>query len=135
MNVNTNDHRRGWALICVAIGIHLLVLELVRLGNSYAAKFSTEIIGIYPISCLACSMMIATGIILLTVRWSGIVPALILGFVSFCFGAVCLFYSAYVTPYSQHERYEVSDWLLVSIICFAGLSLVAWGWFNLVKRK
>jgi|SRR5579862_3204166 hypothetical protein len=131
MNVNTNYHRWGWALICVGMGIHLVILELVRLGNSYATKFSTDITGIYLLSCLACSMIIATGIILLTVRWTGIVPALILGIVSFCLGAVCLFYSAYFISDGEFQM----NWLLVSVICFVGISLVVLGGFNLIKRR
>lgn len=135
MNVKTNEHRLGVALICVGAGIHLLILELVRLINTYAAKYYAAASEIYVLSCFLCSILIASGVILLLVHRTGIVVALIYGIVSFCLAGVCLFYIAYVVPFSQNIVYQASDWLFVSATCFVGISLVGWAMFNLIKRN
>lgn len=135
MNIKTNDHRLGGPIICVGIGIHLLILELVRLINFYATKYFALASETYMLSCFVCSTLIAAGVILLMLHRVGIVPALILGVVSFCFLGVGLFYSAYVIPFLQNNDFQEIDWLLVSLTCLIGSLFVVWGLFILFKRK
>jgi hypothetical protein len=135
MNTKTNNHRSGVSPICVGIGIYLLALELVRLINYFVAELSTLTMEIYLLICFVCSALITVGIIKM-VRRAGSVVALILGIVSFPILFFALFYFCpYLVPMMQHWSYEVSDWLLFSIICFAGILLVVWGVVNCRVKK
>jgi len=132
MNIEPNRHRLGVSLGCAGMGIYLLVLESVRLINIFAAEFYALTSVIYLLGCFVCSLLITAGVILFTGmdRQLGIVATLISGIVGFSVLGIALLYCAYLVPYSQHNRFEVSDWLLVSTICLAGVLLVMWGWFN-----
>jgi len=133
MNTKTNNYRLGISLVLWGIGIYLLVLELVRLVNHFVAKLSPLTMEIYFLSCLVCSALITVGIIKI-VRRAGSVVALILGIVSFPILFIALFYCAYFVPYTQNWNFEASDWLLFSVICLVGISLVAWG-VNFSRRS
>jgi hypothetical protein len=134
MKPTFNDRRLGASLVCGGIGGYLLVLELVRLVNTFVAELSPLTMEIYLLNCFVCSVLITVGIIKM-VRRVGSVVALILGIVSFPILGIALFYFAYLIPFTEHWRFEVSDWVLFSVICLTGVLLVAWGAVNCRVRK
>ncbi len=130
-----NKTRIGRALICVGMGFYLLALEAVRLINFYAAKFYQLASQIYGLSCIFPAALITAGLILLMVYRIGVISLSIFGIICFCFLCVALFYFAYVIPFLRNDSPQEIDWLLVSATCFAGILLLGWGCFDLVKQK
>ena len=131
------DGQLGLSLLSIGVGIYLLGLELVRLLNSFFAELSAVTQVGYLFICIICSILITSGVIIAARidRRLGIVVALLLGIVCFCFFGIGLVYGAYFIPYTQHWHFQVTDWLLCGTICGVGILLSALGCRSLAKRK
>ena len=137
MNTKVTGQHLGMALTSVGMGGYLLVLELVRLVNYFAAELYALTPVIYLVSCFVCSVLITVGVFRSTrmVQRVGIVATSILGIVGLCIICVILIYFAYVVPYFQHEHLELIDWVLICSICLVGIMLVVWGANHLVRES
>lgn len=131
------DHNQGLPLLSIGIGTYLMGLELVRLLNFFCAELSSVTSIIYLLTCVFCSALIASGVIIASkiVRWAGVGVSLVLGAICFCFFGIVLIYGAYLIPFTQHWRLQVSDWLLVSAICFVGVLLLVFGCRSFANKK
>ena len=126
------------ALLCIGVGTYLLVLEAVRiLSNFWSSDFALIAPAIFSLTCLVCSLVIASGISLLLFSREPIK----LGLVVACAlaGSVLeipiLIYLPYFIPYATGPSYTASDWSVLALLVGFAAFCVSYSIFLILRLR